>query len=190
MQQLPQGKFTIGYTGTLGVANCLDTLINAAQKLKERTEIAFVIVGQGKEKERLQTKVQQLNLGNVTFIDAIPKVQIQSMLATFDVCYIGLTKDDLFHYGVSPNKLFDYFCSGKPIIYAIDSGQYRPVSDADAGIQIEPENTDELVSAIQTLHEMGPKRLQEMGQNGQDVAREQYEYASLAKQLEQVLFSK
>lgn len=190
MQQLPQGKFTIGYTGTLGVANCLDTLIDAAQKLKEHTEVAFVIVGQGKEKERLQTKVQQLNLGNVTFVEAIPKVQIQSMLATFDVCYIGLTKDELFHYGVSPNKLFDYFCSGKPIIYAIDSGQYQPVSDADAGIQIEPENTDELVSAVQTLHKMGPTRLQEMGQNGQDVAREQYEYASLAKKLEQVMFSK
>lgn len=76
------------------------------------------------------------------------------MLAEFDVCYIGLTKD-LFHYGVSPNKLFDYFCSGKPIIYAIDSGEYQPVNDAKAGLQIEPENIVELVTAVQALKMKG-----------------------------------
>lgn len=187
-KQLPQGKFTIGYTGTLGVANCLDTLIEAASQLQSQTEIAFVIVGQGKQKEHLQNRFAQLKLNNVTFIDAIPKVQIQSMLAEFDVCYIGLTKDDLFHYGVSPNKLFDYFCSGKPIIYAIDSGEYQPVNDAKAGLQIEPENIVELVTAVQALKNEGHEYLSELGKNGQTIAQKHYEYSSLAKQLEQVIF--
>ena len=188
-QQLPHGKFIIGYTGTLGLANNLDTLIDAAKQLKDNTEIAFVIVGNGKEKYRLQTKVKQLSLSNITFIDAIPKIQIQSMLAAFHVCFIGLTKDDLFHYGVSPNKLFDYLCSGKPIIYAIDSGDYRPVSEANAGIEIEPDNVDDLVNAIKTLHRMDIRQLNQMGKNGQEVASNQYEYQSLANKLEQIIFT-
>ena len=188
-QQLPRDRFIVGYTGTLGVANCLDTLIDAAQQLNDQPGIAFVIVGQGKEKKHLQAKVKQLGINNITFIDAIPKIQIQSMLAEFNVCFIGLTKDDLFHYGVSPNKLFDYFCSGKPIIYAIDSGAYRPVSDAKAGLQIEPESVSELVSAIQTLYNMDRQELNRMGQNGQEIAKKHYEYQSLAKKLEDIIFT-
>ena len=188
-QQLPRDRFIVGYTGTLGVANCLDTLIEAAQQLNDQPGIAFVIVGQGKEKNQLQAKVKQLGINNITFIDAIPKIQIQSMLAEFNVCFIGLTKDELFHYGVSPNKLFDYFCSAKPIIYAIDSGDYRPVSDAKAGIQIEPESVSELVNAVKTLYNMDKLELHKMGQNGQVIAKNHYEYQSLAKKLEGIIFT-
>lgn len=49
-RHLPKGKFIIGYTGTLGVANAMDTFIEAADRLKSRDEIAFVLVGDGKEK--------------------------------------------------------------------------------------------------------------------------------------------
>ena len=147
-----------------------------------------MIVGQGKEKNQLQAKVKQLGINNITFIDAIPKIQIQSMLAEFNVCFIGLAQDELFHYGVSPNKLFDYFCSAKPIIYAIDSGDYRPVSDAKAGIQIEPESVSELVNAVKTLYNMDKLELHKMGQNGQEIVKTHYEYQSLAKKLEDIIF--
>ncbi|MFX4721692.1 glycosyltransferase WbuB, partial [Acinetobacter baumannii] len=73
------------------------------------------------------------------------------MLDKFGACYIGLKKDPLFRFGVSPNKLFDYLYAGKPVIYAIDSGKYKPVSDAGAGYEVTPENTDELVCTIEKL---------------------------------------
>ncbi|MBF4270251.1 glycosyltransferase, partial [Vibrio anguillarum] len=90
--QLPKNKFIIGYTGTLGVANALQTLIEAAERLQEYTEIAFVLVGAGKEKAALQSLVAEKQLRNIFFIDPIPKVEIQSILSEFDACYIGLTK--------------------------------------------------------------------------------------------------
>lgn len=186
-QQLPKGKFVVGYTGTLGVANSLDTFLAAAEALKENNNIEFVLVGQGKEKNSLQASVQKSKLKNVTFIDPIPKVQIQAMLNNFDACFIGLTKDPLFRFGVSPNKLFDYLYSAKPILYAIDSGAYKPVEEAGAGLQVEPENSQALANAILELYQMPEQQRKEMGENGRRAALEQYEYGMLAKKLAGVL---
>lgn len=185
---LPEGKFLIGYTGTLGIANALDTLIDAAELLKEYEDIAFVLVGGGKEKEQLQQKVMAKKLDNVVFIDPIPKVEIQSVLKRFDACYIGLTKDPLFRFGVSPNKLFDYLFSGRPIIYAIDSGKYKPVDELQAGLQVEPENSVKLAEAVLDLYGMPSESRDVMGANGHKAAVEQYEYGSLATKLSHVLF--
>lgn len=189
IDQLPKNKFTVGYAGTFGVANSLDTFINAAAQLKSYSDIAFVLVGKGKLKNELIQQVQDLKLNNVYFIDAIPKIQVQSILQTFDVCYIGLTKDSLFRFGVSPNKLFDYLYSGKPIIYAIDSGEYTPVTDAKAGIQVEPENEDQIAKAVLDLYHSTPNERSTMGQNGRKEAIKSYEFESLTHKLISVLFS-
>lgn len=185
---LPCDKFVVGYTGTLGVANALDTLIEAADRLKEYTEIVFVLVGRGKEKEQLQSLAMSKRLENVVFIDPIPKVQIQAMLAEFDACFIGLKREPLFRFGVSPNKLFDYLYSGKPIIYAIESGDYKPVAEAECGIQVEPENAEALAAAVLELYRMPAEERSQMGLNGRKAALEQYEYGMLAKEIESVLF--
>lgn len=188
LEQLPKNKFIIGYAGTLGIANALDSLIKAAEKLKQYPDIAFVLVGGGKLKTILQKQVTDLNLNNVYFVDPIPKKQVQSLLQLFDVCYIGLTKDPLFRFGVSPNKLFDYLYAGKPIIYAIDSGDYTPVSDARAGIQIEPENDMQIVQAVLKLYQMSPEERRVIGNNGHQEAIQSYEYGSLTQKLVSILF--
>ena len=188
IEQLPKDKFVIGYAGTFGVANALDSLISAASQLTQYPDIAFALVGQGKLKANLQNQITKLGLENIYFVDAIPKAQVQSVLQTFDVCYIGLTKDPLFRFGVSPNKLFDYLYSGKPIIYAIDSGLYTPVADAQAGIQIEPENAQQIVKAVLEMYNMTTEQRIEMGRNGHKEAVNSYEYGSLTKKLTSILF--
>ena len=186
--QLPVDKFLIGYTGTLGVANALDTLIQAAEQLQDVPEIAFVLVGGGKEKPALQRLVAEKRLSNVVFIDPIPKVEIQAMLTRFDACFIGLTKDPLFRFGVSPNKLFDYFYSSKPILYAIESGTYQPVEEAQAGLQVPAEDVTALVDAIRKLYQLPAEARAQMGANGRQAAVSQYEYSQLANRLAAVLF--
>lgn len=190
VSQLPQNKFIIGYTGSIGLANALDTMILAAEELKHYIDIAFVLVGSGKDKSALQAMVKNKGLANVYFVEPIPKVEIQAMLSRFDVCYIGLTKDPLFHFGVSPNKLFDYLYSGKPIIYGIESGSYKPVEQAKAGIQIPAQNAERLAQAVLKLYQMTPEERQLMGDNGRRVALEQYEYGQLAEKLSGALFTK
>ena len=182
---LPKGSFIIGYTGALGVANALDTFIEAARLLKDEVGIAFVLVGGGKEKPTLVELAEGLN--NVYFVDPIPKCQIQSMLAEFDVCYIGLTKDPLFRFGVSPNKLFDYLLSACPILYAIESGDYHPVDACKAGLSIPAEDPQAVVDAIVKLKGMLPQERLQMGQNGRLYVLEHHDYSNLALKLAQTL---
>ncbi|MBV7309552.1 glycosyltransferase family 4 protein [Acinetobacter sp. CWB-G5] len=188
LDQLPKDKFIVGYAGTLGIANALDSFIRAANELKVYSEIAFVLVGNGKLKQSLQQQVEELGLTNVYFVDAIPKRQVQSLLKVFNVCYIGLTKDPLFRFGVSPNKLFDYLYAGKPVLYAIDSGPYTPVADSQAGIQIEPENVADIVEGVLKLYNLSSEERAIMGSNGHQEAVQSYEYGSLTKKLASILF--
>lgn len=188
LDQLPEDKFIVGYAGTLGIANALDSFIEAANQLQAYPEIAFVLVGNGKLKQRLQQQVEELGLTNVYFVDAIPKRQVQSLLKVFNVCYIGLTKDPLFRFGVSPNKLFDYLYAGKPILYAIDSGRYTPVTDSQSGIQIEPENVQHIVEGVLKLYNMSSEERAIMGGNGHQEAIQSYEYGSLTQKLTSILF--
>ncbi|GGY10169.1 hypothetical protein GCM10007160_41700 [Litchfieldella qijiaojingensis] len=187
LQQLPNEKFIIGYAGAIGVANALDILIDAAEILKEKQDVAFVLVGDGKEKTNLKALVEQKGLKNVFFVDPIPKAQIQSMLKTFDVCYIGLTGDPLFKLGVSPNKLFDYMASSRPIIYAIDSGAYTPISDAGCGITVPPGDSRKVAEAVVSLKSMPKDALNDMGVNALDFSMAKHEYSQLANRMTELV---
>jgi len=182
---IPQDKFIVGYTGTLGVANALDSLIETAELLKNQADIVFILVGGGREKENLANQASLLS--NVIFIDPINKSQIQAMLAYFDVCFIGLTKDPLFRFGVSPNKLFDYLYAEKPIVYAIESGKYLPVDDAKVGISTPAEDPKTIADAILKLKALSPEQRNQMGLNGREYALKNHDYAKLAEKLAVVL---
>jgi glycosyltransferase involved in cell wall biosynthesis len=176
---IPKDKFIIGYTGTIGIANALNVLCESAKILQENKNILFVIVGVGKEKENLVR--QYGKLGNILFIDSIEKSQVQNMLKLFDVCYIGLKKENLFKYGVSPNKLFDYMYSAKPILYAIDSGKANIVNIAKCGISVEAENPIDCVNGIKKLFNMSLKDREQMGENGRNYVLNNFTYENLAK---------
>lgn len=185
--QLPKNKFIIGYTGTIGVANAIDDLIEAAHILSFNSQLHFVLVGSGKEKQNLINKIQSLGLHNVTFIDAIPKKQIQSMLEQFDVCYIGWQKNPLYRFGIAPNKLPEYLYAGKPIIHAF-SGRGDVVQQAQAGITIEAEDPQAIVRAIEHLYALTVEQRQQLGLNGKSFVLQHLEYAMIAEKLENIVF--
>lgn len=177
--QIPQNKFIVGYLGTLGIANALDTLLKSAKALKEEKNIHFVLVGEGNEKEVLEKYVQKENLKNITFIDAIAKIQVQSILSYFDACYISAKKKEIYKYGVSPNKLFDYMYASKPIIYAIESGE-NLVEIAHCGLSVEAENEEALSLAIGTLLSKSREKLAKMGANAKAYVLKYHSYKTLA----------
>jgi glycosyltransferase involved in cell wall biosynthesis len=186
--QLPKHKFLVGYTGTLGVANAMSTLIDAAERLKEYPDIAFVMVGGGKEKPVLQQLVEEKGLTNVHFVDPIPKLEIQAMLSRFDGCYIGWLNDSLYQFGIGANKIPEYLFSGKPVIHSY-SGACDPIEDAEAGLRIPAEDDKQLADAVLRLYGMAWEERAAMGANGKRAALAQYEYSQLAKRLAGVLFN-
>jgi glycosyltransferase involved in cell wall biosynthesis len=185
--QLPENKFVVGYTGTIGVANALDTLVEAAELLKAYPEIAFVIVGRGKEKGALLDLVKSKNLESVHFVDSIPKVEVQAMLSQFDACYLGWLDDPIYQFGIGANKIPEYLFSGKPVLHAY-SGSGDPVKEAGAGISVPAEDPEKLAAAVLKLHQMTPEELKELGDDGHSSAMARYEYGRLARQFRDILF--
>lgn len=173
-----QFKFLVGYAGAHGLANGLDSVLDAAKQLSN-APMAFVLVGQGPEKQRLQSRCTQEGIENVFFLKTIPKSAIPSFLSEMDALYIGLKSEPLFRFGVSPNKLMDYMMARKPIIYAIESGN-DPVGDAGCGITIPPQDPGALTDAVLELYNTPPVSLNEMGLRGREYCLKNHDYRYLA----------
>ena len=186
-EKIPQDKFIIGYAGTVGVANALESFCEAAKILQDNKEILFVIVGEGQEKENLIAQFGELE--NLLFIDAIPKMQIQSMLECFDICYIGAKKKDIYRYGVSPNKLFEYLYSAKPILYGISTE--KSIMDlVKCGLTVESDSSESIVEGVIKLYNMPKEQREEMGRVGKEYVLSNFTYSKLAQKYEKLINKK
>lgn len=181
-----EGWFLIGYAGTHSLSSALDSFVEAGLKLKGR-KIKLVMVGQGPEKARLQQEVNDLGLRDtVEFLEAVRRSQVPGLLSQFDALYIGTSKQQVFQYGISPNKLFDYMMAEKPIIYAIEYDN-NAVERSGCGFSIPSENSAAIARAAVRLSEMAPQDLREMGMRGKKYVMENHEYGPLAARYLEVL---
>lgn len=174
-----QGHFTVAYLGTHGLANALDNFINAAE-LIQNEKVMFYLVGSGPDKKSLNELAQKKSLKNVKFINPIPKQTIPVITRLFDANYIGLQKQSLFRFGISPNKLMDYMAAEKPIINAVEAGN-DPVKEANCGISIPAENPQALAEAILKLKNLPKEELKQLGKNGYEFMRKEHDYKILAE---------
>lgn len=169
-------KFTVAYAGTHGLANSLDALISAAKVLSK--DIAIVLIGDGIEKPRLQMKVKNESINNVYFLPPISKTKIPALLSYFDSFYIGLQKQSLFRFGISPNKIFDYMMAGKPIVQAIEAGN-NIVKEYDCGVAVEPDNEQSIRDGIEQLSRLSVDERQRLGNNGRSAVLKYHDYKVL-----------
>lgn len=176
-----KGKFIVGYAGGHALSNALSTLLEAAKQLGKEESIAFVLVGKGVEKQNLQKAALSMNLENVVFLPAIPKVSIPHLLDFMDVLYIGWAKNPLYRFGISPNKLIDYMMAGKPIIHAVEAGNDL-VAEASCGLSIPPENAKLLTDAVRQMKGLSEEERRELGTKGKEFATKNHNYEALAKE--------
>jgi glycosyltransferase involved in cell wall biosynthesis len=174
-----ENRFLICYAGAHGLANSLDTLIDAAELLKDKSA-QVIFVGNGPHKDELKAKAIEKNLKNVSFWDPVAKESIPLLLGRMDALYIGLMKGPLFHFGISPNKLLDYMMSGKPVIQAIDAGNDM-VSEAGCGFTVPPDNPSAVAQAIGSLMSLSKSELEEMGSRGRSYVTSLHDYRILAR---------
>lgn len=174
------GFFIVGYTGAHGQANSLKAIIDAVHSLKDE-KVVLVLVGSGTEKTSLVEYVERYNISNTYFLPPIRKEEIPECLRLMDVLYIGLQKQSLFRFGISPNKMFDYMMAQKPIIQAIDAGN-NIVKEANCGIYAEPENVEEISLAILKLRKLPREELEKLGKNGYDYVTKKHSYDTLTRQ--------
>ncbi|MFC5512697.1 glycosyltransferase family 4 protein [Massilia jejuensis] len=169
----------VGYAGTHGLANALDTLLDAAALLRGR-RIAFVLAGSGPEKQRLQRRVQAMGLHHVYFLDPVPKHAVPALLRRFDLAYIGWQRQPLYRFGIAPNKLIDYMMAARPVVHAVEAGN-DPVADAGCGITLAPEDPHALAAAFVRLAGSSAAEREAMGLRGQRYALDHLTYPVLGQ---------
>ena len=179
------GVFTAMYAGTHGLANGLDTVLDAA-KLLPADEFAFRLLGDGPEKPRLIARAQSEGIENVVFLDPVPKREVYGLLAEADAFVMLLKASDVFRWGVSPNKLFDYMAMARPVIFAVNSSN-SPVEAAGCGVRIEPDSPQALAQAMRELKAASVADRAAMGAKGRAYVEENHTLGNLAERLEQVL---
>jgi glycosyltransferase involved in cell wall biosynthesis len=180
--------FNVMYTGTFGMEANLQTLLRAAKILQDRDlAVSFEIIGSGEKKEELVRLKDRLELKNTAFREPVSKEEIPALLAGADAFWIGTRKvKNLYRYGFSFNKLFEYLAAGKPILFSINSA-YNPVEEAGAGLTLPPEDPEALAQAIIRLYHLPAAERLNLGEKGVAYAQQFHEMERLADGFEQLI---
>jgi glycosyltransferase involved in cell wall biosynthesis len=173
------GKFLIGYAGAHGLANSLEHVLEAALLLREES-VAFVLIGDGPEKGKLQQIARERGLNNVWFLTPIPKKKIPSFLEQMDALYVGLKHEPVFRYGISMNKLFDYMMAAKPILFSVDAGKDL-IAEYECGLSILPENAEAIAYAVREVKSLSEEDRINMGRRGRECVLANHNLPELAK---------
>lgn len=168
----------VGYAGTYGLANALDVLMDAANQLKGKAQI--ILVGTGPERDRLMARVALEGLTNVTMLTSVPKKAVPLFLAAVDIAYIGWHPNQLYRFGISPNKLVDYMMAGKPVIHSVCAGN-DPVAEAGCGITVAPGDATAVAQAVIQIIALSASERAKMGLAGREYILKNHTYQTLSR---------
>jgi len=164
--QASHSGFEVLFAGNMGKAQGLDAVLEAAAIVsRTSTDVRFVFVGAGVEKDRLQARAQQLGLSNTEFRSAVSRDKMGVTLGQSNVLLVHLRDDPLFAATI-PSKTQSYLMAGRPIIMAVRGEAARLVEKAKAGVACEPENPNDIAQAIVSLRAQSAEQRATMGECG------------------------
>ena len=158
------------YTGLHGVAQGLDQILRAADRLGDAGP-AIALVGAGPEKAELVALARSLALSRVRFLDPVPRAQMPSLLASGDIA-LACLKGSL--PGAIPSKIYEAMAAGRPLVLVADGESARLVRRAGAGLVVAPGDLDGLAEALRTLTADADLR-RRLGEAGRRAAVERFD---------------
>lgn len=182
-----EGRFVVLYAGAHGPANDLGLVLQAADRLRDREDIAFVLVGDGKDKPGLVQQAEAMALSNVHFIPAQPKARMPELLTAADAGLAILQNIPMFTT-TYPNKVFDYMAAGRPTVLVIDGVIREVIEAARGGIFVPPGDPAALAEAVRTLAD-DAESCRDMGQSARAYVEAHFDRAQQAEKLLHVLVS-
>ena len=160
------------YGGIIGHAQGLEIIVNVADRFRN-SNVKFVLLGSGPEKDKLLALNEKLGLSNVIFAEPVGRNEIGGIIKEIDVSLVPLRKLDLF-MGAIPSKIFEILAMEKPILLGVD-GEARElfINEGQSGWFFEPENLDDLENKINQII-THPKEIELMGKNGRQYVTEKF----------------
>ena len=178
-----EGIFVAGYAGLLGLAQGLETVIEAGRLLRDHPGVVIALFGSGPEKDRLSELSK--DLPNIRIFPPQPSRRVPEILSLFDVALIPLKKNDLFR-GALPSKMFEAMASELPLVLSVEGEAEDLIRHADAGICVRPEDPRAMADAIILLLNDQKARVR-MGTNGRTHVFKHYNREHIARNFANLL---
>lgn len=180
-----QDKRVVMYFGAIGEANNIPVILRTAQRLRERKDILFVLVGDGMKRHATERQVSENDLDNVLVLPPVPKEEARLFINAASLCLVTLRDIRLFD-GAIPTKLIDYMACGKPVLCGVRGEAQRIVEEAGAGIAFEPEDDAQLGRLVVDLLNDG-ERAASMAASGLAYVQSRFSAAKTRLQMEALL---
>ncbi len=174
-----KNKLILGYAGNIGICQGIEIITQAAKRTRDLSNVVYVIIGDGVEKNLVSDSIKKNNLNNVLLLPPVPREEINDYISVFDAVIIPLVKNEIFEITI-PSKLYEAMASEKMVLICVDGEARKIVEEANCGIYIEPENSQMLAEKIRYLNE-NRSLISDLGKNGKETARNKYSRTKIVK---------
>lgn len=179
-----ESGFNVVFAGNLGTVQALDTVLAAAELLRDRFDIRFVLVGSGSRSAWLQQRIEVMALANVRLAGRFAPEAMPAILAQASVLLVSLVRSPIMSQTV-PSKLQAYLAAGRPVIASLDGEGARVLEEAGAGLTCPAEDAVALAAAILRLSSVPDHELVRMGESGRRYYERHFDPRALAAKLVQ-----
>lgn len=184
--EVPAG-FVAMFTGNIGESQDFGTVLDAAERLKSRKDIHFVIVGDGRAKEWLEKQIVERELSQtVHCVGSYPLAAMPATFAKADVLFAALKDEAIFAITV-PAKIQAYMSSGKPIVTMINGEAKLLIEEVGCGIAVEAGDGKAFAEAIATIADMTQAEREKIGEKGRSFAARNFDFATQMTLLEEIM---
>jgi glycosyltransferase involved in cell wall biosynthesis len=179
-------QIAVTYTGTIGMAHGLGTMLHAARLLEASLpQVRIFVVGDGAELDALKARAADWRLTNVEFTGLLPRADIADVLAASDIALVTLKRADTFK-SVLPSKMFEAMAAGRPIVLGVEGEALRVLNRATAGIGVPPGDHVALARAVARLARR-PWMREQLGRAGRDFVSREFNRSAWAERYLEIL---
>lgn len=175
--------FKVVYTGSIRIANNIQSLVDAAIILAERGDkrVKFLVYGNGDERENLEKQCVEKGLTNIVFKGTVPKKKIPYVMSKCDMAVLNYQKAKTLKYGGSQNKFFEYMAAGLPILMTVEMN-YNLINEHNIGITIDSPEGVKIADAVQKMSGMTSEERLGIRKRAKEVAKD-YDFKALTNRL-------
>jgi glycosyltransferase involved in cell wall biosynthesis len=180
-----EGKFVVLYSGNLGISHPLESIIEVANKLKDKN-IVFLFIGDGGKKPILEKMAKEMKLKNVKFLPYQDKEVLKYSLSSGDVAIVTMEEGI---EGLSvPSKIYGFLAAGRPILGIVSkkSEVSLIVEKANCGFIVEPNDVDKISSAIEYLYS-NPNLLTKFSDNARKFFESNFARSKITKRYYEII---